>query len=691
MFSDLVARNSRRSRRENGLFFASLLVSIVSFYMLLSLSGQDVMRFLQKMESGAVTRLLALIPVMYVWTLAILFFLIYFAERFQLERRRHEFGVYRVLGMKKKDLFRMLMAEDLRTSGLALLIGLPLALLLAELVSLLTVRLTGIGILGHQISFSLPAVLFTAVGFLGIKLLASLILSGKIVREEIGSLLSEVPEGTKKQLPGPVYALSLVVGIVLLAVAYYFAISGEAWMYISTMALVLASGTAGTVLLFFGLRFFIDKLARASYKKNQLQVFNFRQVEETVIHRSGTLAICSLLILAALCCFGAGLGIIAERKAETHALDYTFSTYGETTEEEKQMLEETRTKLKEGGLDSLFSDLFEVRTGYVRTTEDYDNAVQMEKLKEAVAALPDSGEKESLQYRLEYASFPYLIAQDGYNHVLKSAGLPELSLGSKEVAIYMDPEFASPGVVALLEKLLPENRELTIDGISYLFTDQVKTVSMVTDRSLTLSFALILPDEAFDFFTKGQEELYMSGVLSEEAKEGTSLMQAIMETNEKLDALGISYESYLQNMGRELFFTVAASYLTIYLAIIFLVVANTIIGVQFLMTQQKAQRRYRTLVSLGAGYETLCRAAGNQINWFFGLPIAVAAVSSVFGLRSLFSGILSSSLTGRISEMMWIGGAVVVLLVVVELIYMLAVKRASNRYLLGLMAPKREE
>ena len=137
--------------------------------------GVQLQHFLQKMESGAVTRLLAMIPVMYVWTLAILFFLIYFAERFQLERRRHEFGVYRVLGMKKKDLFRMLMAEDLRTSGLALLIGLPLALLLAELVSLLTVRLTGIGILGHQISFSLPAVLFTAVGFLGIKLLASLI------------------------------------------------------------------------------------------------------------------------------------------------------------------------------------------------------------------------------------------------------------------------------------------------------------------------------------------------------------------------------------------------------------------------------------------------------------------------------------------------------------------------------------
>ena len=47
---------------------------------------------------------------------------------------------------------------------------------------------------------------------------------------------------------------------------------------------------------------------------------------------------------------------------------------------------------------------------------------------------------------------------------------------------------------------------------------------------------------------------------------------------------------------------VAASYITIYLAIIFLVAANTIMGVQFLMNQQKTGRRYQTLVRLGAAY-----------------------------------------------------------------------------------------
>ena len=125
MFSELVARNSRRSRRENGLFFTSLLISIIAFYIILSLSHQDVMVFLQRMESNAVNRLLLLVPVLYALTLFILFFLVYYANRFQLARRRHEFGVYLMLGMQRRKLFGMLLAEDLRSSLIALAIGLP--------------------------------------------------------------------------------------------------------------------------------------------------------------------------------------------------------------------------------------------------------------------------------------------------------------------------------------------------------------------------------------------------------------------------------------------------------------------------------------------------------------------------------------------------------------------------------------
>lgn len=59
----------------------------------------------------------------------------------------------------------MLMAEDFVSSILALLIGLPVAVLLSELISLITAKLVGMGIIGHRFTLSLPAVFLTIAGF----------------------------------------------------------------------------------------------------------------------------------------------------------------------------------------------------------------------------------------------------------------------------------------------------------------------------------------------------------------------------------------------------------------------------------------------------------------------------------------------------------------------------------------------
>lgn len=168
-------------------------------------------------------------------------------------------------------------------------------------------------------------------------------------------------------------------------------------------------------------------------------------------------------------------------------------------------------------------------------------------------------------------------------------------------------------------------------------------------------------------------------------------MQAISQMNGLLDQTGLQYESYLQNMGRQLFYVVAASYTTLYLAIIFLIIANTVLAVQFLMQQQKTGKRYRTLIHLGSTYRMLCQSARRQIRWYFGLPVGIAAVSSVFGMRSLFTGILPSGLGEQLGALIVIALAVILVLCVVECIYILAVMRLSDRHISEMMQMKREE
>ena len=168
-------------------------------------------------------------------------------------------------------------------------------------------------------------------------------------------------------------------------------------------------------------------------------------------------------------------------------------------------------------------------------------------------------------------------------------------------------------------------------------------------------------------------------------------MQAIRQVNELLNKTNLKYESYLQNMGRQLFYTVAASYTTIYLAIIFLIIANTVIGVQFLMQQQKTERRYQTIIRLGCDYKDLCKSARKQIKWYFSFPVVVAAIGSIFGIRALLSGIATSEMKSKIGALMIVAVPIIIVLCVVEFCYIIAVIQMNDKQIVALMNMKRED
>ena len=690
MFSNLIVRNSKRSRKENGLFFSSLVISIVAFYIILSISNQDIMRFLKEMESDAVNRLLLLIPIFYIVTLGILFFLIYFACKYQLQRRKHEFGVYLMLGMRRSKLFSMLMAEDFISSIFALIIGLPIAIVLSEMISLITAKLVGMGIIGHRFTLSLSAILFTVLGFLAIKLLAFLILSGNITRQEIGSLMTPISNNAKRQKPTFIYVFSAILGIAMLISAYLMAIQGIAWQKSSMMLLTLSLGILGTILLFYGMRALISLLIAVGKSNAPLRVFNFRQIQENVVQQSTSLAISSMLILAALCCFGAGIGIAnTSSKLNTHILDYTFTVssnivLGQEPEPE-QFFSTVQTLLKDNGLENQFAKLFQMREGRINTTDKTDEVFVMDSVIDSLLnEFPQSRDRDILLNNLSYADYPHVICLSDYNNLLEIAGEPTLKLDSDEAAIYCGTSSTNEERNAMLNVVLAKHPKAELDGNIIYLTGEVQSIPLATDSSITLDIALILPDEQFFYYTQGNYNVYVNGILSQNVT--NEVLDAI-----DLDALGLEYESYLQSMGRQLFYMVAASYITSYLAIIFLVVSNTIIGVQFLMNQQRTGRRYQILVRLGATYHTLCSSARKQISWFMGLPVIVAAISSLFGVKALFSGILSSEVKNAQGEMLIIAAIIIIILCVVECIYMTVIKRSSDRYLLTLMQPQREE
>ncbi len=684
MFNKLIFANSNRARKNNVLYFSSMIISIVAFYIILSFPNQDVMKFLRKMESDALGRIFSAIPIFYIVSLAILFFLVYFASSLQIEKRLHEFGMYLTLGMRKSKLFSMLLLEDLRNNMIALGFGLPIAITFSEFISLVTAKIVGLGIIGHRFSLSFESVVFTIFGFLLVKFVAIAFLSIRVLRKQIGDLLTYSPAKVKKTLPNVIYLLSVITGVFFLSRAYYYGISNKAWENIIMLGFTIFLGTAGTILLFCGLRLFIEILVRCG-RQNKLHAYNFRQIQESIIHRSNVLAICSLLIFAALCLFGAGAAIsISSSNSEPHVFDYTFR------DEDLSFEEQLDTKkvidvLKAKGILANFSKIVDIKIGYSNEKVMMPTETFIDRIKE----FKDSKNKETLIQNLGHYSCDYLISLSGYNEARRAANLKPIKLKSDETCLYMDKRFVIDE--KLMNAAVKMHPSVRIAKDNLHIVEDVQTLSFVTDRAITITMALIVPDKIFMRYTEGRVSNYVNGILDSDIVKAKGLMKAISDTNDKLDQTNLKYESYLQNMGRQLFFIICTSYITIYLAIILLVVANTIISIMFLMGQRKTYKRYQTLIKLGASYEILRKSSRMQINWYFGLPIAIAVINSFFGVRSLLFNLLSSLVKMDMRQEFVIAILIILLLGIFETIYIMIVKKNSDKFLWTLMETKREE
>lgn len=699
MFYSLIKRNSRANRKENSIYFVSMIIAIIAFYVILSLENMDVIRFIKDMESDAVHKLLSLVPALYVFSLCVIFFLVFFTTRYQMERRNHELGMYLMMGMKRSRLFFMLIAEDLVNTLLSLLIGIPMAVLFSEITSLAVARVVGIGILGHKFTISMTGILWTVGGLLLVKLVTLVILSGKTVQKEPQDLMKNSTVGREKQQRKTVSFSCLIAGIMLLIAAYGVGIFARDFTLMSLNLLLglLICGTTGTFLFFQGLYPLFNLMMKKQKGKPGLGSFTLRQLQESVFLKNGSLAAISLLALISFCCMAFGISSALTEKP-VHHMDYTF-----LGKEEK-----VKKTLEKSGVMEKFQVFYPMHTSNLDTDfmlgEELEEGfydLDYEEIVRALKAEKDSEGKENVLYDFEengYLSVPHILCISDYNALLKAAGESEIPLKENEMMLYANPEFSVGGKAEILKKILQEDLQIYLNGEPYTLRRELAEYDIVTDSAITLAYALVLPDDLFwEAASKSSVSTYWNGVLKESVVRKQGLIQAISEINQKLNQTefgnqtDLVYESYVENIGRHLFYIIAESYTTLYLGVIFLVIANTALGTQYLMYQRKTGKRYQTITALGCSYEELSRSGRTQIRWYFLLPVLVACVSAVFGIFSFTEGLLSSYFEMQKNHIIFVGILVIFVICVVEYLYMMAVMRTSDRTIRELMKRKREE
>ena len=192
-------------------------------------------------------------------------------------------------------------------------------------------------------------------------------------------------------------------------------------------------------------------------------------------------------------------------------------------------------------------------------------------------------------------------------------------------------------------------------------------------------FALVVPDDLYTDLVGEEPPFCWNVTLDPEFVSEKGLMQALYHVTGLLEGTGLDYESYLSGIGRQLFYVVAASYLSLYLGILFLIIANTVLGLKFLMQQRSTRHRYETLLTLGANEEALYASAKTQIRLYFTLVIGVAAFSSIFGIISLNNGLMSFKAVEDMGTIMITAGIAVLVFLLIELGYVWLIQSESKR------------
>lgn len=691
MYFSQIRRNASKNRKNNGIFFSSLVVATVAFYTLLSLEKQDVMVFLETMESDAISKLMLLVPLVYMVSLFFVFFLVYFAYRYQLDKRKREFGLYLMLGMKRGKLWAMLMGETAISSIVSLAIGLPIALFLTEAISLTTAKLVGIGIVGHSISFSLQAILLTVVGFFAIQLAAMIILSTSLARKEPLELLNSDSPVRQSSMTEKKALICLVLGILFLGASYVLGIAFLKNFSLPLTGLVLLLVGIGTFLAYKGLGTFIGRsIRKRSSNRSGLFIFTGRQIQENVLFQYKTMAVSSLLFLLSLTCISFGIGTaVGTGTREVRSVDLSISG---TEQEVRQVLDSEERKEMLAGYYPMYLSMpkYEVPREDDLTAETGPEVpgFSWEGLESVIRSQP-SDQGDILLQNLSQGYVPYLIKESSYNELLASTGLDPLQLESNQVAFFSSME-SSLEYENYLTSLLSQEAFVEIGYETYELAPTFYTSNIVADQKISLLYALIVPDALYQQQASDPTEPFCwNAVLKPEIVSEMGLIQALLQLEESLTGTGLEYESYLTGIGRNLFYLVGASYLTLYLGILFVIIANTVISIKYLTQQRENRRRYQTLLTLGARTKDLCRSSRTQIKLFFGLVLGLAVFSSVFAIWSLFSSFLRLPANVSLTPLLICAGVALIVFIGIECLYVHLVGRVSDREIHSLQITER--
>lgn len=634
MLFKLSLSNIRRSLRDYAIYFFTLIIGVSVFYVFNAVSGQVAMTVIDS-DSREIARILQMgISAMSVFVAGVLGFLIVYASRFLMKRRNREFALYLMLGMSKGKISAILLIETVIIGLGSLGVGLLFGIGLSQIMSALVVSLFEADMTRYSFMVSGDAIGKTVICFAVMYLVVMIFNSVVISRFKLIDLMQSGKKSEQIKLKNPWLCIVIfLIAAAALGYAYY----QVGWHYSEVksdkMGLYIAMGAVSTFLIFrsvSGMFLRIVTSMKNVYYRG-LNAFTFRQVSSKINTMVFSMTVICLMLFVTICALSGAFSMRNSMNANLQELcpaDFELSTNIDEPVENLDIV----TEYKNNGF-----DIMTYAGEYTRFYTYADSHFTFESF------CGSDFERIRSQFEfLDYYSGEQLVGLNEYNALMKMYGKKTLSMNDDEYILLCD--FKS--MKAVRDSVLKSNGEITVYGhkLRSKYSECQNGFISISSQHINTGI-FVVPDSILEKKMPNGE--YIIGNYNESDKESKKEIEKILRNDysEMLNNTGIGSLSFFKSGGSLNFQTklkiqsdavglgAIATFMGLYIGLVFLIACGAILALKELSESVDSIGRYEMLRKIGADESDISKSLFRQTGIFFLLPLILACVHSVFGMK----------------------------------------------------------
>lgn len=307
MYLKLAVGNVRRSVRDYSVYFATLALAACLLYSFIASGDYLLALDLTAEQRGTYAQIGSVLEAFSIFVVIVFIFLVAYANRFIVRRRKREFGLYALVGMGRGSIAAVLALEGGLVGAAALAMGLSLGVVLSPAFGAVAAFVFDAPWTPHM-AFLPGAAVWTTGSFAAIAGLGAVACVRDVLRRPLVELMQA--ERAPERLVGATRAASrwqLVLAAPLLAVVWGCCVLQPIYF----IAFIIPMGFAAFGATLLVMRAFAWRWGERERRNEQrywngLRLFTVRQVGARISSTSAALSCVCVLIAAAVCMMCAG-------------------------------------------------------------------------------------------------------------------------------------------------------------------------------------------------------------------------------------------------------------------------------------------------------------------------------------------------------------------------------------------------